>query len=169
MISTRTSLKLLLTICASLVLTLSFAQPVAAQSGSTATPCPSDKICVGAVNGKMGTCKVPDGTATNDEDKLTGEATHEAKRGTLVNPLKVDSVEDLLEIVLDAAITIGTYILILALIWIGFLFVAARGNEEKLRNAKSALFWVVIGGVILLGAKGIASVIQSTATDITNF
>src|SRR3989344_277553 len=57
----------------------------------------------------------------------------------------------------------GTIILILMFVWVGFLFVAARGSEEKLRTARTAFFWTVIGGLILLGAEGIARVIQSTA------
>ena len=80
-----------------------------------------------------------------------------------MNPLKADSLEDLLSLVLKAAVRIGTIILILMFVWVGFLFVAARGSEEKLRTARTAFFWTVIGGLILLGAEGIARVIQSTA------
>jgi hypothetical protein len=84
--------------------------------------------------------------------------------GTLINPLRVNSLEGLLDLLLTAAIRIGTIILVLAFIWIGFLFVAARGNEEKLRNARQAFMWTVIGGLILLGARAISEVIQSTAS-----
>ena len=69
-------------------------------------------------------------------------------------------------LVLEAAIRIGTIILVLMFVWVGFLFVAARGNEEKLRTARMAFFWTVIGGLIILGAKGIAEVIQSTASTL---
>lgn len=82
---------------------------------------------------------------------------------TLVNPLKVDSLPALLNLILDAAIQLGIIVLTLAIIWVGFLFVAARGNEEKIRSARTAFMWTVIGGLILLGAKAIGEVIKSTA------
>ena len=86
--------------------------------------------------------------------------------GTLVNPLKVNSLKGLLDLVLSAAIELGSILLVLMLVWVGFLFVAARGNEEKIRSARTALMWTVIGGLILLGAKGIESVISSTVSTL---
>jgi hypothetical protein len=81
----------------------------------------------------------------------------------LTNPLNsIDSLPQLLEVVLKAIVQIGTIILTLALVYVGFLFVVAQGNEEKIRNAKSALLWTIIGGLILLGASAIGAVIGST-------
>lgn len=68
---------------------------------------------------------------------------------------------------MDAAIKIGGIILTIALVWVGFLFVAARGNEEKISRAKAALMWTIIGGLILLGAKAIQSVITTTVTSLS--
>lgn len=68
----------------------------------------------------------------------------------------------LLGLILDAIITLGTIVLVLALVWVGFLFVFAQGAEEKIRDARSALLWTVLGGLLLLGAKAISLVIQST-------
>jgi hypothetical protein len=86
---------------------------------------------------------------------------------TLCNPLKFKSLEELLNAVLKAAIQIGTIILTLALIYTGFKFVAARGNEEKISQAKTALFWTIIGGFILLGATAIQQVITQTVNSLT--
>jgi len=85
---------------------------------------------------------------------------------TLQNPLKVDSLTDLLKLVLDAVVKLGTIALTLAIIWVGFMFVMARGNEEKIRTARSALVWTIIGGLILLGAQAIGLVIQSTVNTL---
>ena len=85
---------------------------------------------------------------------------------TLINPLKVDDLEGLLSLVVKAAVRIGTIVLILMLIWVGVLFVSARGNEEKLRTARAAFFWTIIGGLILLGAEALSEVIKSTATSL---
>jgi hypothetical protein len=87
----------------------------------------------------------------------------------LTNPLKkdVDSLPTFLEAILGGVIQIGTIILIMMLVYVGFLFVAARGNAEKLQSAKSALVWTVIGGLILLGAKSIQLVIEGTVKSLS--
>lgn len=85
---------------------------------------------------------------------------------TLSNPLKVDNVEGLLALVLSVAVRIGTIILVLALVWTGFLFVAARGNPEKISSARQAFMWTIIGGLVLLGAEALAQVIKDTATSL---
>lgn len=83
--------------------------------------------------------------------------------GGLVNPLNgVCSLGDFLKAILAGVVQIGTIILIMMLVYVGFLFVAARGNAEKLQSAKSALVWTVIGGLILLGATSIQLVIEGT-------
>lgn len=82
---------------------------------------------------------------------------------TLMNPLKVDSLEELLQIVLAAIVQIGVIVLTIMLVWTGFLFIRARGNPGKITEAKQALFWTVAGGFILLAAEAIGLVIKSTA------
>lgn len=85
----------------------------------------------------------------------------------LANPLKYSDLNSLLTAVLNALIQIGSILLTLAIVWVGFRFVAARGNEEAIRSARSALMWTVIGGLILLGATAIQAVITSTVGAIT--
>lgn len=80
----------------------------------------------------------------------------------LENPLNASSLAELLTVILDAVIRLGTLLLVLMLVFVGFLFVTAQGKEEKIRDARSALMWTVIGGLILLGAQTISLVIQST-------
>lgn len=81
----------------------------------------------------------------------------------LINPLKgICSIQDFLVAILNFVVQLGTIALIVMLVYVGFLFVVAQGNEEKLKNAKSALMWTVIGGLILLGAQAIAMAIQAT-------
>lgn len=79
-----------------------------------------------------------------------------------MNPLQVDSLEELFGKILDAIITIGTMVLVLMIVFVGFKFVVARGNPEEISAARSALMWTVIGGLILLGAKAIQMVITET-------
>lgn len=82
--------------------------------------------------------------------------------GGLQNPLTASSLPDLLTVILHTVVQLGSILLVLALVYVGFLFVVAQGNEEKIRDARSALVWTVLGGIILLGAEAISIVIQAT-------
>ena len=83
--------------------------------------------------------------------------------GKICNPIpKIGSLPDLIKTILDGAITIGVPIVALAIIFSGFLFVFARGNDEKLTTAKTALTYSVVGAAILLGSWAIAQMISTT-------
>jgi Type IV secretion system pilin len=83
--------------------------------------------------------------------------------GSLVNPLNsINSLSDFLKAILGGVVEIGAIFLTLMIVYVGFLFVAARGNEEKIRSARDALMWTVIGGLLLLGAQAIELVIEAT-------
>lgn len=87
--------------------------------------------------------------------------------GGLVNPLNgVSTLPEFLKAILGGVVQIGTIILIMMLVYVGFLFVAARGNAEKIQGARSALVWTVIGGLVLLGATSIQLVIEGTVNSL---
>ena len=79
----------------------------------------------------------------------------------LTNPLKSTTFADLVANIAKIVAQIGFPIAVMALLWAGFLFVTARGNEEQLSKAKTTLLWAVIGTAILLGAWGIATAVSS--------
>jgi hypothetical protein len=82
---------------------------------------------------------------------------------TIVNPItSATTLTGLIQVVLVGVIKIGIPIIALAIIYCGFLFVAARGNSEKLKKAKDALLYTLIGAAILLGAWAIAQLISNT-------
>lgn len=81
----------------------------------------------------------------------------------LVNPLGTTSVQDfLLKILGIVTDIIGPVVVILMLVYVGFLFVTAQGVPAKISAARQALLWTVVGALILLGAKAIALGIQAT-------
>jgi hypothetical protein len=87
--------------------------------------------------------------------------------GTICNPIpSVDSVPELIRIFLEGALKIGIPVVALAVIYSGFLFVAARGNPEKLNKAKDALLYTLIGAAILLGSWAIAELISATVVEL---
>lgn len=98
------------------------------------------------------------GSATNPD--AGGSATNPSVSVKLDNPIKgIDSLPKLVEAILDIVLTIGVPLIALAIIYSGYLFVAAQGNPEALKKAKSTLVYVVIGALILLAAYAIASAI----------
>lgn len=79
------------------------------------------------------------------------------------NPLgNVRDFNTLLKKLLDAAIIIGIPIAVLFIVYAGFKFVFARGNEKSLAEAKQNFFWTIVGIVIFLGAWLIARVLAET-------
>lgn len=93
-----------------------------------------------------------------------GEGLSEA--GVIVNPLRVDNIQELLAVILSAIVQIAIPFLVLALMWVGFLFVAARGNPEKLSKAKQALWYTLLGALIILGAQTLSVVLSGTISQL---
>ncbi len=75
----------------------------------------------------------------------------------------VDLFIELLKIVM---LIVGPIIAVM-LIYTGYLFVTARGNETQLKTAKQMFLYVVIGAAIILGAEIIARAIQATVNGLT--
>ncbi len=84
----------------------------------------------------------------------------------LQNPLKFDTIQGLVAELLKLIIQIGTPIAVVMIVWSGFLFVTARGNQTSLERAKSTLLWTVVGTAILLGAAILASVLENTINQV---
>ena len=78
------------------------------------------------------------------------------------NPIKADSVSEVMLKFFQILIELGAVVVTLAIIYAGFLFVMAKGNPEQLKTAKTTLFWTIVGSLVLLGAQVIADIIDST-------
>lgn len=83
------------------------------------------------------------------------------------NPVTYSTFSGFMEAILDIVVKIGAPIAIVMVIYSGMLFVLAKGNEEKLTEAKRALLWSLVGTVVLLGAAIIANAIDATIQQIT--
>lgn len=86
----------------------------------------------------------------------------------LSNPLGpgVNTLEDFISEVLKVVVKFGTIICVFFLIYSGFLFVKASGNEEKIGEAKKTFYWTCLGIMILLGAQVISAIISGTIEQI---
>lgn len=93
---------------------------------------------------------------------------------TLVNPLSAgncnsantDCLMKFLQNILAFVVRIGSVVVILMMVYVGFKFVTAQGNDAKITEAKTMLLWTVIGALILLGAQAIALAIEATARSL---
>lgn len=84
------------------------------------------------------------------------------------NPLAgtVDSIPGLFERIVNIIITIGVPLVAMAIVYSGFLFVAARGSDENLKKAKNVFTYAIIGGLVLLASWLIAEAIRDALTTL---
>lgn len=82
--------------------------------------------------------------------------------GTSCNSTNTDCLGNFLINILDFVVRIGSIVVILMLVFVGYKFVVAQGNDSKIIEARSMLLWTVVGALILLGAQAIAIGIQAT-------
>ncbi|MEK7559881.1 MAG: pilin [Patescibacteria group bacterium] len=79
------------------------------------------------------------------------------------NPLKADNIPELIENVADFAVAVGLPIATIFIVYSGFLFVSAKGNEKKLESAKETFKWAVVGAALIVGARFLAAAIVNFA------
>lgn len=84
----------------------------------------------------------------------------------LSNPIAYSSISAFLQAILKAVVLILFPIIVLMLVYTGFLFVKAQGKEQEIANARKAFFWTVIGGLIVLGAQALSMAIEATVKEI---
>ena len=83
------------------------------------------------------------------------------------NPLKgATSVGGFVTVILGYVVRIGGIVAIFAFIYVGYLFVKAKGNPGDLEKAKTTFFNTVIGVAILLGAQIISTIITGTINSL---
>lgn len=82
------------------------------------------------------------------------------------NPIKYNTLIDFVEAILGIIIQIGIPVLVVMIVYVGFKFVMAQGNDGKLAEAKTAFYWTIIGAAIVLGAFVISTVIQTTINNL---
>jgi hypothetical protein len=87
----------------------------------------------------------------------------------LENPIggAASTIPQFLSKVLQVMVMIALPIISLFIVYSGFLFVAARGNEEKLSVAKANFLYVIIGAILILGAWVLASLLGGTVAELT--
>lgn len=159
-----------------------FAQQIRAMECATGyEPSPNDTGCiyiggnaqetddqytsVNSVNGGSADSNVNSDSSSsnrNSEAQSSNKNTSSGDKGELSNPLKSKSIEEFILKIIDVLLVFATPIIMLYIMYAGYLFVTARGDSGQISTARSALLWAVVGGVIVLGARVIIAVIQGT-------
>ncbi|MFA6006256.1 MAG: TrbC/VirB2 family protein [Candidatus Paceibacterota bacterium] len=85
-----------------------------------------------------------------------------AASAPLSNPISAPDIQTLLKDILQVVIDIGVPVLVMAIIWVGFMFVKAQGKPEEIKTANNAFLWTVIGAGVVLGAKVISEALKAT-------
>jgi hypothetical protein len=96
---------------------------------------------------------------------LSARTAHAAP-GSFQNPLAVDTLWDFLLLILNAVTYIMFPIIVLMIVYTGFLFVSAQGNPSKIQEARRALVWTVVGALVILGSRALALVISATVATL---
>ena len=103
-----------------------------------------------------------------------GGGTFQGGVNCLINPIGNGScntpasvaIPELLRKIIEFAVEIGTIVVVLMLVYIGFLFTTTSVNPENKQKAREYLLWTIIGALILIGAQAIATAIQMTVNAI---
>lgn len=90
-----------------------------------------------------------------------------AQTVTLQNPLKFSSISAIIEQITKIVTMVALPVAVLFIVYSGFLYVTARGNEAKIKKAHDTLLWSVVGTAIILGSYAIATAIDKFAQSLT--
>ena len=89
--------------------------------------------------------------------------------GGLQNPLAkggINTIAEFFEMLLRIFILLAYPVIVLFMVYAGFLFITAQGSTEKLTLAKKIFLWTLIGALIVLGAQALLIAIRGTVTEI---
>jgi len=77
------------------------------------------------------------------------------------NPLKYNSIEEIIENVTDFIFSIGVVLIPLMIIIGGFFIVTSAGDSGKLEKGKKIIIWTIIGTIFVVFSKGLYYIVKS--------
>ena len=80
---------------------------------------------------------------------------------SLPNPLSCENLGCIIKKIISELQKLAIPIVVIMVLIGGFQIMTAGGNEEKVKQGKSTIWWAVIGYVIILLANGLVLVIES--------
>ena len=84
----------------------------------------------------------------------------------LTNPIKADSFDKVVLGFAKLLAQVGLPIAAIFIVWSGFLFITARGDDKKLTEAKNTFYWTILGTAVIVGAYAIATAVVNFAKQL---
>lgn len=72
------------------------------------------------------------------------------------------TLRDFILLLIDIIQAVGIPVLVVAIVYVGYLLVTAGENEKQITDAKRAIVWTLVGVAIVLSATVIANFISGT-------
>lgn len=82
------------------------------------------------------------------------------------NPIAAENVSSFLYELVQVITMLSIPVIVAFIIYAGFLFVTAGGNENKVETAQKTAMYTVIGAAIILGARALAEILINTADSL---
>ncbi len=110
----------------------------------------------------------PDNNGANDTPPITDTLTNSsgAPKTLLENPLKVDSIQELVAEILKVLLIIAIPVIGIFIVLAGFRYVVARGKPDELEVAHRNILFVIVGAGLIIGCVLIVDIITITINDI---
>lgn len=122
-------------------------------------------VLLGAFSGPMFAMAVEQSGVGNTPPTSQSGVGNTGSSVSLINPFQgkgAGTLQSFLDSILDFVIEIGSIVIVLMIVFVGYKFVMARGVPGEIEKAKTMLLWTVIGALVLLGAKAISAGILDT-------
>ncbi len=90
-------------------------------------------------------------------------------QGTYPNPLQnigVTTLPQFFAKVLDGFSLLLMPLVVIFIIYAGYLFVTAQGEESRIQKARTALWWTIIGTGVIIGARLMANILSDTLSQL---
>lgn len=81
-------------------------------------------------------------------------------QGKIANPIKAESFTEIVGAITVFATKIVTPVSVLVILYAGLLYMFSAGNPEKVKKARQALTWALVGLAIVLIGQGFIYIIQ---------
>ncbi len=130
--------------------------------GSFALPVKADDRTTSPIDSSGGTTVSPIAPPVVKPATPPASQTTQTQTVTLQNPLKVNSVGELIQNFVDIFTYLVILFAVLMLIWVGLQYVLARGNAQKMTENSQRLLYIVIGIAIVIGARLMVQIVINT-------
>ncbi len=96
--------------------------------------------------------------------------------GLICNPLDwaktsdgqtVQTIPQFLDMLLGIMIMVAMPLTAILMIWTGFQYAMAKGDQTKLKKARDSILYIIVGLAILLASKGLQMTLQATVDSLS--